>query len=97
MQKIKREVSTTTVYAKDVSNFQDILINDIVQAYETNNHVQLKNLMEEVFLQPFSDSEYESFIYVFKKNKWTWESLIKKFNDATYKRNVFQYVLCKPY
>lgn len=97
MQKIKREVSTTTVCAEDVSNFQDILINDIVQAYETNNHAQLKNLMQKVFQQSFSDSEYESFMYAFNKNKWTWHQLVSKFIKSTYKRNVFQYVLCKPY
>ena len=97
MQKIKREVSMTTVCAEDVSNFQDILINDIVQAYEKNNHVQLKNLMQKVFLQSFSDSEYESFMYAFNKNKWTWHKLISKFKQSTYRRNVFQYVLCRPY
>lgn len=73
------------------------LTDNIVQAYTNNNHAELKELIKEVFQQSFTDSEYESFMYCFKRNNWTWESLIRKFNDATYKRNVFQYVLCRPY
>jgi hypothetical protein len=72
-------------------------IKNIVQAYTNNNHAELKELIQEVFQQKFTDSEYESFMYCFNKNKWTWEGLINKFNASTCKRNVFQYVLCRPY
>lgn len=75
----------------------DIATKNIVQAYKNDEHIKLKGLIQEKFLQTFTQNEYQSFIRIFKRNNWTWEKLILRFNSDSYKRNIFQYVTCRAY
>lgn len=65
----------------------NILTKQIEQAYKLKQRKLLKYLLEERFLQLFTDEEFESFLEVFKFNKWTWFELITQFNKR--KCNIF--------
>ncbi|CAG7839968.1 hypothetical protein [Clostridium haemolyticum] len=65
----------------------NILTKQIEQAYKLEQRKLLKRLLEERFLQLFTDEEFELFLEVFKFNKWTWFELITQFNKR--KCNIF--------
>ncbi|BAE47847.1 hypothetical protein G8S49_06115 [Clostridium botulinum C] len=65
----------------------NILTKQIEQAYKLKQRKLLKHLLEERFLQLFTDEEFELFLEVFKFNKWTWFELITQFNKR--KCNIF--------
>src|SRR3712207_6639506 len=60
----------------------NILTKQIEQAYKLEQRKLLKRLLEERFLQLFTEENFELFLKEFKFNKWIWFELITNLTNV---------------
>ncbi|WP_231277760.1 hypothetical protein [Clostridium botulinum] len=65
------------------------------QAYNSKDYDLLLQLVQERFLELFTQKDYEVFLFGFKCNKWSWQDLINQFESNKNKHSIFPIISCK--